>query len=243
MMLFWILGSGLAMAAIALVGVFSVLIKADTLQKMLLPLVAFAAGALLGGAYFHMLPQAVRVISDAMDVWNYLVLGFLFFFILEQFLHWHHSHHLSQQKPLTHLILLADALHNFIGGASVSAAFILDIRLGITAWLAAAAHELPQELGDFAVLVHGGWSKRRALLFNFISALTFPLGGLVTYFLSHHINFEFLIPFAAGNFIYIASADLIPEIKSTKSMRQALIHLLYFVLGLGVLWSIRYLHL
>ena len=236
---FWILTSGLLMAATALIGSVAFFLNEITLQRILTPMVAFAAGSLLGGAFFHMLPEAVVQMSNEIEVWIYLVLGFLVFFILEQFLHWHHSHRPSEKQPLTYLILFADGLHNFIGGASVGAAFLVDIRLGITAWMAAMAHEIPQELGDFAILVHGGWSKARALTFNFLSALTFPIGGLLTFLVSQDINVIPLVPFAAGNFIYIAAADLIPEIKHAKDTVGSILHLVFFLLGLGVLLGMR----
>jgi zinc and cadmium transporter len=113
--------------------------------------------------------------------------------------------------------LIADALHNFIGGLAVAGAFLIDIRVGISAWIAAAAHEVPQELGDFGILIHGGWKKGRALLYNLLSALTFLIGGLIAYSASLKTDVTFLLPFAAGNFIYIAAADLIPEIKHEES--------------------------
>jgi zinc and cadmium transporter len=114
---------------------------------------------------------------------------------------------------LTYLILIADGVHNFIGGLAVAGAFLIDVRVGIRTWLAAAAHEVPQELGDFGIVIHGGWNKGKALLYNFLSALTFLLGGIIAYSASFALDVTFLLPFAAGNFIYIAAADLIPEIK------------------------------
>lgn len=225
---FW----GFLMAAIALIGSVTLLLSEKILSTLLPFLVAFAAGSLIGGAFFHMLPVAQEEIDHPQTLYGWTVVGFLIFFILELFFQWHHSHFPRQQKPLTYLILLADGLHNFLGGASVAATFLLDWNLGKVAWLSAALHEVPQELGDFAILVQGGWKERRALFFNFVSALTFPLGMLVSYGLSQQIKTTFLVPFAAGNFIYIAAADLIPEIKQSKNFKQALIHLLSFLSGL-----------
>lgn len=144
------------------------------LQRVLLPLVAFAAGTLLGGAMLHMLPGAIEATGPRPSIFLWFLAGFTAFFALEQFVHWHHSHGAVRDlapRPLTYLILIGDGLHDFLGGLSVSAAFIVDIRLGIGAWLA-ADHEVPQELGDFAVLVHGGWSRTRALPYNVLSAST-----------------------------------------------------------------------
>jgi len=135
--------------------------------------------------------------------------------------------------------LIADALHNFVGGMFVAASFLVNVPLGLTAWLVAAAHEVPQELGDFGVLVHGGWEKRRALLFNFLSGLTFLAGGIVAYLASAQIDVDFLVPFAAGNFLYIGAADLIPEIKKSHDLKKNLIHFVAFSVGLGLLLAVR----
>jgi zinc and cadmium transporter len=217
----WIILSGLAMSALALVGGVTTLLPPRTLDRILLPLVALAAGSLIGGALFHMLPEAITELGNTLSVYVWLVAGFLTFFILEQYLQWHHCHRpAGPHKHLGHLILLADGLHNFIGGLAVSAAFLIEIRLGIVTWLVAAAHEVPQELGDFGILVHSGWKPRSALLYNAASAITFLLGGLVTYTLSGSVNVVFLVPFAAGNFIYIAAADLIPQITTTEAAQD-----------------------
>ena len=168
-------------------------------------------------------------------------LGFALFFALEQFLHWHHCHRASAdcKKPLTHLILLGDGLHNFLGGLGVAGVFLIDVRLGITAWLAAAAHEVPQELGDFGVLIHGGWKRTSALLFNFLSGATFLLGALVTYAASKTIDVGFLVPFAAGNFLYIPASDLVPEVNKHRSVPTSVVHFVAFTAGLALLWWLR----
>jgi len=126
-----------------------------------------------------MIPAGLVKMEAEIWFFTWLVVGFVLFFALEQFLHWHHCHRAEAdcKKPLTYLILIGDGVHNFIGGTAVAGTFLIDIRLGITAWLAAAAHEVPQELGDFSVLLHGNWEKRKALLFNVLSALTFLVGG------------------------------------------------------------------
>lgn len=233
----WIIVGGVLMSAIAMVGSVTLVLKPETLNRLVLPLVAFAAGSLIGGAFFHMIPAAFNGSGNILGIGIAVVAGFTTFFVLEQLLHWHHCHRAQSdcKQPLTYLILIGDALHNFLGGLAIAGTFLIDIRLGVTSWLAAAAHEVPQELGDFGVLVHGGWSKRRALLFNVLSGLTFLVGGLLAYGLSFQMDVSWLIPFAAGNFLYIGASDLVPEVNKHKDLKANSIHLLTFVLGLALL--------
>jgi len=240
----WILGSGLLMSVVALIGSVTFLFKPTTFDRMVLPLVALAAGSLIGGAFFHMIPAALSSphLAD-LQVGIWLALGFTVFFALEQFIHHHHCHRQTSdcQKPLAYLILAGDSLHNFLGGLAVAGTFLVDIRLGIATWLAAAAHEIPQELGDFGALVHGGWSKKKALFWNFISALLFPVGALIACGVSFHINTDFLIAFAAGNFIYIGASDLVPEVNKARTALKNIVHFTAFSAGMLLLLAIRIL--
>ena len=237
----WIFFSGILMSAIALVGSVTLFLSEATLKKLLLPLVALAAGTLLGGALFHMIPAGIEKSGNQLSIYLWILLGFTLFLALEQFLHWHHCHRApSEHRPLTYLILIADGVHNFIGGLAVAGAFLIDVRVGVSTWLAAAAHEVPQELGDFGILIHGGWKKGSALLYNFLSALTFLVGGVVAYGASFTFDVTFLLPFAAGNFIYIAAADLIPEIKHEESAALNVIHFLSFLVGIALLLVVRF---
>jgi zinc and cadmium transporter len=236
----WILVAGVGMSLLALVGTVTVVLPPATLERLLLPMVGLAAGSLLGGAVFHMVPESVDSLGNGLGVYGALAMGFLVFFVLEQFLHWHHCHRAdhSGHRPLGYLILLADGLHNLIGGLAVGGAFMVDVRVGAITWLVAAAHEIPQELGDFGVLVHSGWRARAALLWNFASALTFLVGALIAYGLAEHIEVAYLLPFAAGNFIYIAAADLLPEITSEPRSRDKLETTAAFLAGLGILFTV-----
>jgi zinc and cadmium transporter len=230
------------MSAISLVGSVTLLLRAETLERMLKPLVAFAAGSLLGGAFFHMLPAAMEKAFSVAEASMWLMSGFTLFLALEQFLHWHHCHRASAEckQPLTYLILLGDGLHNFLGGLGVAGVLMLDLRLGAGAWLAAAAHEVPQELGDFGVLVNGGWKRGQALTLNLFSGLTFLVGGVVAYAASSAVDVTVLVPFAAGNFIYIGASDLVPEVNKHRSIGANLVSFASFCAGLALLWGIRY---
>ena len=239
--LVWIVGSGLLMSAIALIGSITLVLSEAALRKILLPLVAFSAGSLLGGAFFHMVPAGLATGRNELAVFSLVLAGFAVFFALEQFLHWHHCHRANSvcKQPLTYLILIGDGLHNFLGGLAVAGTFLIDIRLGIVTWLAAAAHEVPQELGDFGVLVHGGWERRKALLYNVLSALTFLVGGLVAYAASFRLDVAMLVPFAAGNFIYIGAADLIPEVKAHSDSKANIVHFIAFAAGVILMLALK----
>jgi zinc and cadmium transporter len=238
----WILLSGLLMSAIALVGASALLLRESTLQRVITPMVAFAAGSLLGGAFFHMIPASIEEMGVEGPVFAWILAGFSLFYAVEQFLHWHHCHreYSDCHEPQRYLILFGDGLHNFVGGIAVAGAFMIDIRLGMTAWLVAAAHEVPQELGDFAVLVHGGWSRKKALVYNFFSALTFPLGGVLAYAASFRFDVSFLVPFAAGNFIYIAASDLVPAVNKQRELGPSFVHFFSLLVGMAVLLLFRH---
>jgi zinc and cadmium transporter len=185
-----------------------------------------------------MIPASLGAMGDPLATSAWTVLGFLAFFAVEQFLHYHHCHRASAacRQPLTYLVLIGDALHNFLGGLAVAGTFLIDVRLGISTWLAAAAHEIPQELGDFAVLVHGGWPRGKALVFNVLSASTFLVGSLVAYGMSFRVDVAFLVPFAAGNFIYIGASDLVPEVNRHRDAGTNLILFASFAGGLALLF-------
>lgn len=238
----WIVSGGVAMTAIALVGAVSIALPQRVLERMLLPLVGLAAGSLLGGALFHMLPEALAWSAErTLRPWIWTVAGFTTFYLLEQLLQRRHQHRAAAagRQPFTYLVLVGDALHNFLGGIAVGSAFVTDIGLGITTWLVAAAHEVPQELGDFGVLVHGGWSRGKALLLNVASGITFLVGGLTAYAASRSFDVTLLLAFAAGNFMYIAAADLVPETnRPGGSGWAAVATVASFLAGCAILYAV-----
>lgn len=230
---------------IAFAGVLTFFLKEKWLNKILLVLVALSSGALLGGAFLHLLPEAINEVGAGLEVFLFLLLGFCLFFILEQFLHWRHQHNTSvnQIKPFSYLILVSDGVHNFIDGVVIAASFIVSFPVGVSTTVAIALHEIPQELGDYGALVYGGLTKYQALTFNYISAITAMLGGIVGYFASSVMesSIVYLLPFAAGNFIYIAAADLIPEIKHKVSMPRSIMHFCVFLVGIGIMLLVKVL--
>jgi zinc and cadmium transporter len=239
----WIVAGGVAMSAIALVGTATMLLGEDTQRRLVRPLVAFAAGSLLGGALLHIIPESARQADGSVAPYLWVMAGFALFLAIEQFLHWHHCHRASAacRQPLTTLILVGDGLHNFLGGLAVGAAFVADTGVGVTTWLAAAAHEVPQELGDFGVLVHGGWSRRAAIAWNVLSASTFLVGGVLAWAASARFDTSWLLGFAAGNFLYIAASDLVPEVNRHHDLRVGALHFGAFAAGAGLLAALRLL--
>ncbi len=201
---------------------------------MLVLFVGFATGGLIGGAFLHLLPEAIKQ-CGCDDVFFYALIGFTAFFLMERCFYWRHCHNGEcNVHTFTYLNLIGDGLHNFTDGLIIAASFITDIKLGIITTLAVIFHEVPQEIGDFSILVYGGFSRRQALFFNFICALSAVLGAIIGYILSgiaKNISF-FLISFTAGGFIYIAASDLIPELHRQKGNRRANLAFFSFILGL-----------
>lgn len=234
MVLVWILASTFIVSIISLVGIFTLVIKDKVLDKVIFSLVGFSAGALIGSAFLHLLPEALEKLKST-TAFYILILGIVLFFFLERYLHWRHCHE-SECKihAFTYLNLIGDGSHNFLDGVLIAASFLTSIKTGLIATLAIVLHEIPHELGNFSVLVYGGFTKRKALFYNFISALMAMLGALVGYLISDiaaHFS-VFILPLAAGGFIYIASSDLIPQIHKESNLRQANLAFLAFLFGI-----------
>jgi zinc and cadmium transporter len=241
MILFYILISTLIVSLISLAGVITLFFESESINKILLILVAFSAGALIGGAFLHLIPEAIENAGseNLISVFIWIIIGFCAFFVLEKFIHWHHHHALDHPdiEPFSYLILFSDTLHNFIDGLVIAASFLVAPQIGVATVIAVAMHEIPQELGDFGVLVYGGMKKGKALLLNFVSAIFAILGGLLGFFLFERMGglVIYLLPFTAGNFIYIASSDLIPEIKHEDNTKKSIITFLFFLAGIALM--------
>jgi zinc and cadmium transporter len=200
-------------------------------------LVGFASGTLLGGAFFDLLPEAVDMIQPPVTIFYFVIFGIVVFFCIEKFLYWRHCHEEEcQVHTFAYISLVGDGVHNFIDGMIIAATFVLSFELGFITTLAVISHEIPQEIGDFGVLVYSGLGKTKALTYNFISALTAILGAVVTYYVVYlRSNYASLVPFAAGGFIYIAATDLMPELHKKSHAVESIVQLVSILLGLGLM--------
>jgi zinc and cadmium transporter len=241
MMAVWLytIGSVIIVSLISLIGVFSISIDEKKLARMLLFLVSFAAGALLGGALLHLLPESVEHGLEP-KVSIFILAGIFGFFILEKIICWRHCHIPTSDEhphPVGLMNLVGDGFHNLMDGMIIAGSYLVSFPLGISTTLAVILHEIPQEIGDFGILVHAGYSIRKALTFNFLSALTAVVGAILT--LAIGLETEsvsaFLVPFTIGGFVYIATADLIPELKKETALKKSLLQLLFILLGAGVM--------
>ncbi|OUJ18993.1 putative divalent heavy-metal cations transporter [Methanonatronarchaeum thermophilum] len=243
--LIWILTATTIIALLAWIGILTLALKQKTFKKLIKLLVAFAAGTLIAAAFIHLIPEAfdnLGVGHGELTAPLLIIGGFLFFFILEQYLHWHHCHKTPQEHektPFSYLILIANGIHNYVDGILIGAAFLVDYSLGIVTAIGVAAHEIPQELGNFGILVYGGWEKIKALSVNFIAALLIVPGGITAYLGAEIIDPMYIIPLAAGGFIYIGAADLIPEIHDGENLKTSLIILTMFILGIAIILGVE----
>ncbi len=223
---------------ISLVGIFSFAIKQERLERVLFYLISFSAGALLGDVFIHILPEIMEG-ETAVRIGWYVLAGIMLFFVLERMLLWHHSHssHKEEVHSMVYLTIFGDALHNFLDGVAIAAAFLASIPIGIATAIAVVFHEIPQEIGQFAILVHGGWSRKKALLYNFFSALTAIFGALVVLLFSRSFTEAptVLLSLGAAGFIYIAMSDLIPELQKEPNTRQSVLQLVWMLAGIGVM--------
>jgi zinc and cadmium transporter len=239
-MIEWLLAilSVLLVSAISLVGILFLWISDKKIKKVFIYLVSFAAGGLLGDVFIHLLPEAVETGFETQTALVILT-GILFSFAVERFLQWRHCHiPTSSEHPhsFAYMNLFGDGVHNLIDGVIIGVSFLASIPLGVATTIAVIFHEIPQEMGDYGVLVYGGFSKKKAVFFNFLTALTAVLGAIIALSLGAALEgfVPLLIPFAAGNFIYIAGSDLIPELrKDTPELKKSALQLMALVLGIA----------
>lgn len=244
MSLIWIysLISVIIISLLSLVGVFTLSLGEGRLKKILLYLVSFAAGAMLGDVFIHIIPEVKPL---TLGVSLLFLTGILLFFVLEKFIHWRHCHvptSSNHPHPLAMMNLIGDGLHNLLDGMIIAGSFLVSLPLGLATTLAVALHEIPQEIGDFGVLLHGGYSKKRALWLNLLSALVAVIGAIIVLILNSSLDnlTNIILPITAGGFIYIAGSDLIPELHKETTAKKSLIQLLFLILGILVMVGLTF---
>lgn len=239
---FSIFFSVLLVSLVSLTGVLFLSLNKSFLQKILLYLVSFAVGALFANVFFHLLPEMTETMPDVHTGFALVLLGIVLSFLLEKCIHWHHCHNLDckHTAPVGIMMLVGDGLHNITDGILIAAAYLVDTQLGIATTIGIILHETPQEIGDFAVLLHSGWSRKKALLANFLSAITAFLGAIAVLVLHEHIHgIEIvLLPIIAGNFLYIAGSDLIPVLHKESSFKNTVFQFLSMIAGIALMYVV-----
>ncbi len=254
--IFYIFASILIVSLVSLVGIFFLFLKDETLKELSFTFISLAVGALLGGAFLHILPEVYKEVPGN-QVSFAILLGIFSFFMLEKVLHWHHDHNAhsienercatcneslpNKPRPLGKMVIFSDALHNILDGALIASAFILSPAAGLAATAAVLLHEVPQEIADFGVLLHAGFSKLKAMIFNFLSALTAFLGAGIVIFAQEFADksMPLFSAFAAGSFLYIAMSDLIPELHKKKRGSELVLQFSVILLGVLFMWILK----
>lgn len=233
--------SVIIVSLISLIGTFTISIKQEKLNKFLIYLVSFSAGALLGDVFIHLLPEIIDQGQFNIFTSLYILSGIVVSFFIEKIICWHHCRIPEQDRNHIHrfayMNLIGDSIHNFIDGVIIAGSFLVSLPTGIGTAVAVILHEIPQEIGDFGVLLHAGMSRPKALTYNFLTATSAILGTALTLIMARyleHINL-FLIPFAAGSFIYIAAVDLIPELHKELELKKGMLQMVAFIAGIGVM--------
>lgn len=240
------IGGVFLVSLLSFVGAITIFFRESLMRKLVFLLVSLSVGALLGDALIHLIPEALKAEGSSDFVFAFSTFGgFLIFFVLEKFLRWRHSHgvdeeckesleeHKHEAKPVGIMILLADGLHNIIDGVIIGASFLGGWQIGLATTLAVILHEIPQEIGDFGLLIHSGFSRSKALLWNFFSALLSIVGVIIALLIGGSVEgfIPIMISLAAGGFIYIAASDLVPELHQTKNPRQSLMQIAAIIFG------------
>jgi len=243
--------SVIIVSLVSLVGIISLSFKKN-LKLLLLPLVSLSAGTLFGGAFLHLLPEAVEKAGFTLQISLTLLLGIMIFFFLEKLIHWRHCHahvhdashqHKTDTKHIAIMNLVGDGLHNLLDGLIIAGSYMISIPVGIATTIAVILHEVPQEIADFGVLLYSGLSKTKAILFNFLSAAVAIIGAIIGLVLGARSGsfIEIIVPFAAGGFIYIAGSNLIPELHKECRLRDNFSHLFMMIIGIALMFVLTFL--
>lgn len=234
--------SVITVSLLSLLGLIAFPFGEEKIKKFLIWAVAFAGGTLLGDAFLHLIPESYKD-GAGVGISFSILGGMLAFFVLEKFIHWHHCHDVGCEEhnhTFSYVIMVGDAAHNFIDGMIIAASYMVSIPIGIATTLAVVFHEIPHEVGDFASMLYGGFSKQKALWYNFLAGITAVFGALAVLIVGSSFSnlAYYLIPFAAGGFIYVASADIIPELHKSTKPHHSLLQLLFIIAGIGIMYAL-----
>ncbi|MFA5877854.1 MAG: ZIP family metal transporter [Candidatus Staskawiczbacteria bacterium] len=236
-----VLASTLLVSLLSLIGAFVLALKEKTLNKIVNFLVDLSVGVLMAVALLDLVPDAIEKFGPE-NIFLYLLTGFFLFFLIEKLLHWRHCHdEHCEVHNFAYINLLGESVHNLTDGLIIGAAFVASVPLGFATVFAVVLHEIPHEMGNFGVLIYAGFQKKKALMFNFLTGLTAVIGGAVGYYLSSYVGLtaNFLLPFAAGGFIYIAASDLIPEGRKERNIKKSVAGFAIAVIGVLIIYSIK----
>ena len=235
---------------ISMLGLLVLFVREKIMHKILWVLIAFSAGTILGTAYLELLPEALELVGSS-EAFIYITIGFVSFFFLERYIYWSHghSHEIEDAKSaldsrmtrnFAYLNVIGDGIHNFVDGMIIATSFLIDFKVGLAATIAVIFHELPQELGDYGILIYSGFKRNQALIINFMAALTVVLGGVFAIIFLEAVEAlsGLLLAFSAGGFIYLAASELIPELQEEKRLSQSLIQFAIFILGIMMIFSL-----
>lgn len=257
--------SVIIVSLISLIGILALSLQERILHKSIFLLVSLAVGALFGDALIHLIPESFEKMGNSGLVSLLILAGILSFFVLEKFLRWRHGHGHSHEEnciqgaprldvspenntgkiqPLGFLVLISDGLHNLIDGIIIGASYLISIEVGIATTIAIILHEIPQEISDFGILLHAGFTKGRALLVNFLSALLSLVGVGIAFLIagSSEVFIPGVLAFAAGGFLYIAGSDLVPELHKTSDTKKSLLQFFAMVLGIALMFLLFFLN-
>ncbi len=238
-------GSIAVVSVLSLSGILLLSFREVLFRKCIPLFISIAVGALLGDAFIHLIPEALME-DNTTSMSLLIIAGILLFFVLEKFLHWHHhgeDTEASHIHPVGRLVLVSDIIHNFLDGVIIAASFMVSVPVGLATTLAVVLHEIPQEVGDFAVLLHAGYTKRRAIFLNFLTALSAFFGAAFFLAIGEYAEplTAYFIPLTAGGFIYIAVADLIPELQKTRQFKNSLYQLVAVIIGVATMAALTFL--
>jgi zinc and cadmium transporter len=240
------IASVVIVSALSLIGIVLLMVSDRVLKSAVFVLVGLAVGSLFGDAFIHLIPEAFDITTSATLTSVYILLGIFAFFVLEKFLHWRHEHSCEFEeiciKPVGYINLVSDGVHNLIDGLLIGVSYLAGFEIGAATTLAIIMHEIPQEIGDFGVLIHSGFTKRRALFFNFLAASVAIAGTIASLLIGETVQSYkvMMLPIAAGGFIYIAGSDLVPEMQRESSTKKSASQILAIAGGVGLILMLTF---